>query len=272
MLNSLGEVLPSAARRFGDKVALVVGDRTFSFRQLDQLSSTLAAHLVQARRAPGRPRDALCAQLLGVDRQLLRRAQDRRRDQSHQRDADARRGGLRDAGLWRQGPDRQPGEDQAGARRRRLGPDRGGVRPRGDRGHDGLRGAARSAGRLRGRSGRAGCALDHRLHVGDHRASEGRHAVASRRPAQRRHDGAAAPQVRAGYGRHGAALPACLRQRRLQRGAALRPEAGAPSALRSAGGAARASRLTRPRCSRACRPCTCTCWRIRNCRGSISPR
>ena len=47
MLNSLGQVLPAAARRFGDKVALVAGGRTFTFRQLDQLSSTLAAHLVR---------------------------------------------------------------------------------------------------------------------------------------------------------------------------------------------------------------------------------
>ncbi|MCW5659216.1 MAG: AMP-binding protein [Burkholderiaceae bacterium] len=53
MLNSLGQVLPTAARRFGDKVALVAGGRTFSFRQLDQLSSTLAAHLVRLGVHPG---------------------------------------------------------------------------------------------------------------------------------------------------------------------------------------------------------------------------
>ena len=53
MLNSLGQVLPAAARRFGDKVALVAGGRTFSFRQLDQLSSTLAAHLVRLSGASG---------------------------------------------------------------------------------------------------------------------------------------------------------------------------------------------------------------------------
>ncbi|HSW22825.1 MAG TPA: AMP-binding protein, partial [Burkholderiaceae bacterium] len=53
MLNSLGEVLPNAARRFGDKAALVVGERTFSFRQLDQLSSTLAAHLAKLGVRPG---------------------------------------------------------------------------------------------------------------------------------------------------------------------------------------------------------------------------
>ena len=53
MLNSLGEVLPSAARRFGDKVALAVGDRTFTFRQLDGLSSSLAASLVKLGIHPG---------------------------------------------------------------------------------------------------------------------------------------------------------------------------------------------------------------------------
>ena len=53
MLNCLGEVLPSAARRFGDKVALAIGDRTFTFRRLDQLSSTLAASLVKLGIRPG---------------------------------------------------------------------------------------------------------------------------------------------------------------------------------------------------------------------------
>ena len=47
MLNCLGEVLPSAAHRFGDKVALAIGDRTFTFRRLDQLSGTLAASLAK---------------------------------------------------------------------------------------------------------------------------------------------------------------------------------------------------------------------------------
>ena len=53
MLNSLGEVLPRAAGRFGDKVALVVGDRTFTFRELDALSSALAASLVRLGVGPG---------------------------------------------------------------------------------------------------------------------------------------------------------------------------------------------------------------------------
>jgi long-chain acyl-CoA synthetase len=47
MLNSLGEILPNAARRFGDKPALVIGGKSFSFRDLDALSNALAASLVK---------------------------------------------------------------------------------------------------------------------------------------------------------------------------------------------------------------------------------
>lgn len=53
MLNSLGEVLPNAARRFGDKTALVIDGRSFSFRELDGLASTLAANLVKLGVQPG---------------------------------------------------------------------------------------------------------------------------------------------------------------------------------------------------------------------------
>ena len=42
MLKTLGEVLPASARRFGDKTALVVGGRKFSFNELDDLSNRLA--------------------------------------------------------------------------------------------------------------------------------------------------------------------------------------------------------------------------------------
>ena len=35
MLGSLAEVLPRAAERFGDRRALVIGDRSFSFSELD---------------------------------------------------------------------------------------------------------------------------------------------------------------------------------------------------------------------------------------------
>ena len=45
MLDTLGEVLPASARRFRDKTALVVGDRKFSFSELNELSSRLANSL-----------------------------------------------------------------------------------------------------------------------------------------------------------------------------------------------------------------------------------
>ncbi len=53
MLNSLGEVLPRAARRFGDGVALVIEERSFGFRELDDMSSALASSLVRLGVKPG---------------------------------------------------------------------------------------------------------------------------------------------------------------------------------------------------------------------------
>jgi long-chain acyl-CoA synthetase len=53
MLDSLGEVLPHAARRFGDRRALVTGERSFSFAELDALSSALAASLADRGVGPG---------------------------------------------------------------------------------------------------------------------------------------------------------------------------------------------------------------------------
>ncbi len=47
MLNSLGQVLPHAARAFGDRTALVIEGRSFSFRELDDLSDALAASLAR---------------------------------------------------------------------------------------------------------------------------------------------------------------------------------------------------------------------------------
>src|SRR5581483_11266587 len=41
MLDSLGQILPNAARRFGDNIALVIEGRSFSFRELDDLSNAL---------------------------------------------------------------------------------------------------------------------------------------------------------------------------------------------------------------------------------------
>ncbi len=53
MLDSLGEILPRAARLFGDRVALVTGGREFTFRDLDGLSGALAQGLVRLGVAPG---------------------------------------------------------------------------------------------------------------------------------------------------------------------------------------------------------------------------
>ena len=53
MLDSLGQVLPHAAQTFGDRTALVADGRSFSFRELDDLSSALAASLVKLGIAPG---------------------------------------------------------------------------------------------------------------------------------------------------------------------------------------------------------------------------
>jgi long-chain acyl-CoA synthetase len=53
MFASLGEVLPAAAVKYGDKTALITSDRTFSFRQLNQLSDAFAASLSKLGVAPG---------------------------------------------------------------------------------------------------------------------------------------------------------------------------------------------------------------------------
>jgi long-chain acyl-CoA synthetase len=48
-------ILPTAARRFGDKVALITATRTLSFRQLDGESDRVAAALVARGVRPGQP-------------------------------------------------------------------------------------------------------------------------------------------------------------------------------------------------------------------------
>jgi long-chain acyl-CoA synthetase len=53
MLESLGQVLPAAAAKYGDKTALITAERTLSFRELDALSSTLASSLVKLGVRPG---------------------------------------------------------------------------------------------------------------------------------------------------------------------------------------------------------------------------
>ena len=42
MPNSVGAVLSNAARRFGDKTALVYDEQRWSFRQLDEASSRVS--------------------------------------------------------------------------------------------------------------------------------------------------------------------------------------------------------------------------------------
>lgn len=53
MVESIGQILPRAAERFGDDLALVVGDRSFSFRELDELSARLASGLDRLGIGPG---------------------------------------------------------------------------------------------------------------------------------------------------------------------------------------------------------------------------
>src|SRR6478609_2061332 len=50
---AIGEVLPEAARRFGDKVALIVGAEAFSFSELDAMSNGVANGLVAVGVEPG---------------------------------------------------------------------------------------------------------------------------------------------------------------------------------------------------------------------------
>ena len=48
MTSTIGEVLPTAARRFGARTALLVGERSFSFDDLEALSNRVANGLVSA--------------------------------------------------------------------------------------------------------------------------------------------------------------------------------------------------------------------------------
>ncbi len=53
MVQTIGELLPFAARRYGDKTALVVDGRSFTFNELDALASAFANGLVAAGVEPG---------------------------------------------------------------------------------------------------------------------------------------------------------------------------------------------------------------------------
>ena len=52
MAPSIGALLAQAARRFGDRTALIFGDKRWSFRQLNEAASQLASSL--ARQGIGR--------------------------------------------------------------------------------------------------------------------------------------------------------------------------------------------------------------------------
>ena len=53
MVQTLGEILPEAARRYGDKTALIVEGRKFSFNELEVATSSFANGLAHAGVAPG---------------------------------------------------------------------------------------------------------------------------------------------------------------------------------------------------------------------------
>ena len=53
MITTIGEILPDAARRFGDKTALVVEADTFSFAELETMSNRVASGLVSVGVQPG---------------------------------------------------------------------------------------------------------------------------------------------------------------------------------------------------------------------------
>ena len=53
MVSTLGEILPYAARRYGDNIALVVGGDQLTYRQLDRASNAFANGLIGAGVKPG---------------------------------------------------------------------------------------------------------------------------------------------------------------------------------------------------------------------------
>ena len=237
MLGSLAEVLPCAAERFGDKRALVVGERSFSFTELDELSSALAASLVRLGVAPGdrvtlyapnswewivsyygvlktgaviNPVNVMLtpAEVAYVTRDCGAKAL----IGSPEKVEPALRAGVSGLDAIVFGDEPIEGATPfADAHRRRRG--------------------------LRAGTGRSGGALDHRLHVRYDGPSQGRDAVPPCGHAQWRHDGADAPEVGARHGRVGAAVPARLRQCRLQRRPDVRTDARAASSLRRGRGA-----------------------------------
>ena len=53
MVATIGEILPEAARRFGERTSVVIEDETFSFSELEALSNSVANGLVSVGVQPG---------------------------------------------------------------------------------------------------------------------------------------------------------------------------------------------------------------------------
>ena len=98
---TIDQILPGTAARLPDKTALIFGDRTFTYRQLERLTNQAANGLKGLGVKKG-DRVTLFAQNSAEwVHQLYRHCQGRRRDQSGQCHADRRRTGLRRQGLRR---------------------------------------------------------------------------------------------------------------------------------------------------------------------------
>lgn len=70
MLQSLAQILPHAAQKFGRKTALIVDGRELSFQELDALSNALAGSLVKLGIEPG-DRVTYIRQILGNGSSLI---------------------------------------------------------------------------------------------------------------------------------------------------------------------------------------------------------
>ena len=106
MYTTLGEVMPGAAAKFGDRIALVFQGDEFSYDRLEKLTARLANGLKGLGVASG-DRVTLYSQnrwewIVSYYAVLAVGCG----HQPDQRDADTRRGGLRGEGLWRKGTPR----------------------------------------------------------------------------------------------------------------------------------------------------------------------
>ena len=75
---TLGRMLDQTADRFGDTIAVVYQDRTWTYGELRAEVNRMAGGLARLGRAQGRPRGAGAAELPGVRHQLLRDPEARR--------------------------------------------------------------------------------------------------------------------------------------------------------------------------------------------------